>query len=262
MSRNTKHHTPKKLVELAILLFIGFFIFVAGLVTQSELTASIVHFDYAIDAWIAPFRSLKDVAQGMLVMTYLGNPEMIIAFQVCIILVIVMVHRKRIAGLFLGGIIIGEAAALFFKNVLARSRPVETIFHVARHGYSFPSGHALLSIVFYGSLGFFLVHVSHTQAHKVLVIIFTALLIFLIGFSRVFLDVHWASDVLGGWLLGGALLSIIIVIFSRIHKHTNGERITDLSHKERTGLALISLALGFFLVLFFVAHLSELRSIL
>ncbi len=256
------HRTPQKLIALAAVLLVVFFATALTLLSHGASYAMLVNFDRRVDAFFVPFRSSPDSARFMLALTYLANPEMIIAFQACLLAIVVIVHRKRIAGLFLGGIILGEVAALFFKDLLARSRPAETVFAVARHGYSFPSGHALLGTLFYGCICFFSIHILRRKWLKVLVAIFFIAVIFLIGLSRVFLEVHWATDVIGGWVLGASLLCLVISIFSRIHRHTNGERVTDLSHGERAGLVAVSLALGFFLVLFFIAHLGEVRSIL
>jgi membrane-associated phospholipid phosphatase len=248
------------LVGLGFFCFCIFAFLALALTSHGLLFNNLIRFDHMADSLVAPLRSDQDLTQCMLVMTYLGNPEIIIAFEACLLAVIVIVHRKRIAALFLAGIILGELTSLVFKSLLVRIRPT-TLLHIVAHGYSFPSGHALLSTVFYGCLGFFLSHILHKKWQKILTAIITTLVIFFVGFSRIFLGVHWTSDVIGGWALGGAFLALIAAIFFHIHKHSKGERITDLNHKEIVGLSIVALALGFFLVYFFVTHIAEVRSI-
>jgi membrane-associated phospholipid phosphatase len=116
-------------------------------------------------------------------------------------------------------------------------------------------------MIFYGCLGFFIAHLLPKRSHKIIVACITGFVIFAIGISRVFLGVHWASDVLGGWALGGAVLSMVCAIFYKIHHHLKKEKITDLSRKEAFGIAILAAALGFFFIAYFVTHVTELRSI-
>jgi undecaprenyl-diphosphatase len=71
---------------------------------------------------------------------------------------------------------------------------------------SFPSGHALLSMMVYGSIAVALGRRSHHRSTKAFLAAGTALLVLVIGFSRLYLCSHFVTDVLGGWLAGGALL--------------------------------------------------------
>lgn len=252
----------KKLVGVAILSLACFFVLVFSLLSHKVLYSTLVQVDSSVEQIVAPLRASKDLAQFMLSMTYLGNPEIIIVFEICLLALIVLLHRKRIARLFLGSIIAGELASLFFKNILARTRPAETVFHISRVGYSFPSGHALLGTLFYGSLGFFLVHILHKKWQRVAVAISTTCIIFLIGFSRIYLGVHYATDVIGGWLLGSTFLVLVGIFFVKIHHHLKSESLKSLSRTERVGLIVVSFMLGFFLLFFVITHTEELRSIL
>jgi membrane-associated phospholipid phosphatase len=71
---------------------------------------------------------------------------------------------------------------------------------------SFPSGHALLSVMVYGSIAVALGRRSHQRSTKAFLAASTTLLVLVIGFSRLYLCSHFVTDVLGGWLAGGALL--------------------------------------------------------
>ncbi|MEI4622039.1 phosphatase PAP2 family protein [Bacillus pfraonensis] len=93
-------------------------------------------------------------------------------------------------------------------------------------GYSFPSGHAMLSIITYGFLGYIIAANVKNVAVKVVITIAMALLIIWIGLSRVILSVHYPTDILAGYCLSGILL-IITIYFHRLLSErfgTNQER--------------------------------------
>lgn len=105
----------------------------------------------------------------------------------------------------------GGLVVLGLKAFFARARPVESIVHAG--GYAFPSGHAFSAMVFFG----YLIYLSYKHFRSPIVHALTTIVSFtmivLIGASRVYLNVHWVTDVLGGFLAGFAwlLLSILIV---------------------------------------------------
>ncbi|SDM79874.1 undecaprenyl-diphosphatase [Fictibacillus solisalsi] len=100
----------------------------------------------------------------------------------------------------------------FLKDVYERERPS---FHqlVEIGGYSFPSGHAMISAGFFGLLFYFLaINVKRTWARR-LIAALGSLYILLVGLSRIYLGVHYPSDVVAGFLAGGSLLLLFIVLY-------------------------------------------------
>lgn len=243
------------------ILFLVFVLLALSIYSSSSLTSGVITFDHTIDVLLQGSRTVPYLPQIMLLFTFLGNPEVVIVFEAGVLMLILLSQRKRVATLFLAGSLIGEAVSLLFKYIIERTRPTGTIFHVIAHGYSFPSGHALIAMVFYGSIGLFLAHNASKRWQKIWIGILTAVVILAIGFSRVYLEVHWASDVIGGWLLGGAFLAAIAALFYRIHKHQVGGDFKDLAKPELIGFIVVALLLGFFIVYYLVTHLPELRSI-
>lgn len=105
----------------------------------------------------------------------------------------------------------GGLVVLGLKAFFARARPVEQI--ISAGGYAFPSGHAFSAMVFFGFLIFLAYkHLRHATL-QVIVTLFSFIMIVLIGLSRVYLNVHWLTDVLGGFFAGFVwlVLSILIV---------------------------------------------------
>ena len=101
-----------------------------------------------------------------------------------------------------------------------RPRP-EPFFGVAPHSYSFPSGHALFSVCFYAALAALVVERVSNVWMRVLVWTVAGGIIALVGLSRIYLGVHYPSDVLGGYLAGAFWLSMLGA--ARQHRLTRGE---------------------------------------
>ncbi len=112
--------------------------------------------------------------------------------------------QKRIAlGVwFFSSILLGEITLKLLKHFVARPRPATNGELALAHGFSFPSGHALASALFYGSLALLLCFSNANARLKTIGAIILLFWIFLMAYDRVFLGVHYPSDVLGGFCLG------------------------------------------------------------
>ena len=98
------------------------------------------------------------------------------------------------------------------KHVFLRPRP-EDINLITEGGYSFPSGHSMVSLAFYGLFIYIIFHMRFKKYKRYLYCILLALLTLLIGISRIYLGVHYASDVLAGFAISMAYLIIYIKLF-------------------------------------------------
>ena len=111
-------------------------------------------------------------------------------------------RRYHAMGFLLGATVGGLALSLLLKNHFARPRP-ELVPHLSRvYTSSFPSGHSMLSAVVYLTLGALLARLVKGPALKVYVLSIAMLLTFLVGVSRVYMGVHYPTDVLAGWSVG------------------------------------------------------------
>ena len=100
------------------------------------------------------------------------------------------------------------------KHIIRRPRP-NVLRLVEESGYSFPSGHSMVSMAFYGII-IYLIYKNVTNKYlKWILIILLSLLILSIGFSRIYVGVHYFTDVAGGFLLGLAYLIIYINIYNK-----------------------------------------------
>ena len=98
------------------------------------------------------------------------------------------------------------------KYLFARTRPID-INLIVENGYSFPSGHSMVSLAFYGFFIYIIAHKRIKKNKKIFYCILLSLLTLLIGISRIYLGVHYASDVLAGFALSMAYLIIYIKLF-------------------------------------------------
>ena len=110
------------------------------------------------------------------------------------------------------------ATALVIKETVERARPERMYQAYAETGFSFPSGHATLAAAFYGFLIYLLWRMMPAGFARTASVSALALLIALISFSRLYLGVHYLSDVIGGLLLGGLFVWIGILVVKKIAK--------------------------------------------
>ena len=106
---------------------------------------------------------------------------------------------------------IGSTAFTFLsKMAFQRSRPIDIL--LMEHTYSFPSGHATISIALYGFLAYMAIRFSQSFIRQVRILSLAVLLCMFIGLSRIVLNEHYLSDVMGGFLVGTLWLTIAISI--------------------------------------------------
>jgi undecaprenyl-diphosphatase len=136
--------------------------------------------------------------------------------------------RKGAAALFVlfsvaGGVLIGQT----MKWAYARPRP-ELVPHGAEvFTASFPSGHSMMAAVVYLTVGALLARTQADRGVKVYILIVAVLLTVLVGASRVYLGVHWPTDVLAGWALGGLWALVCLVAMLWLQSRGRVEEDTD-----------------------------------
>ena len=139
--------------------------------------------------------------------THLGSIYLVV--MVAVVVGVILFIRKYWWGLLalFFAVAIGQAVLNILKVIFQRPRPETEMFVF---GSSFPSGHVFSAIVIYGFCIYLTFRFINNAAVKWIVATLLALLIFLIGFSRVYLGVHWLSDVLAGYATGFAWLLFCI----------------------------------------------------
>ena len=186
----------------------------AGIMTFVELADDMTEadgraFDRAVLLALRPNGSTDGWGPGWLEtaaldLTALGGIAVLSLFAV-IVVVFLILQRKRLSALLLvlglaGGVALSEG----LKAVFERDRPPEAYQAVETINASFPSGHALLSAVFYLSIGVMLTRAFPRRRFKAYVLAVAMVLTLIVGLTRVYLAAHWATDVLAGWSVGAA----------------------------------------------------------
>lgn len=131
--------------------------------------------------------------------------------------VVVTVVRRDRTGLIclLATVLPASLVLVVIKDLVARSRPpVADMLGAAPHSYSFPSGHTTMSTVLYG-VGAVLVARRADPLRRWALGVGYLALVAMVGWSRVYLGFHWLTDVVGGWLLGGAIVVTTYLVLDR-----------------------------------------------
>ncbi len=200
--RSRQSRTPL----LAALLSAGLFVFY-------RLTAEMLEGEYQWfdDAVLLTLRRPDDpslpigpawLVQVMTDISGLGGVTTLALVTLLATLYLLLDRKRQMAGLVAGGVIGGWALSTLLKYGIDRPRPEVVPHLVAVHDPSFPSGHAMLSAVTYLTLGVLLARTRGRRALRLFTIGAAFLLTLLIGISRIYLGVHYPTDVLGGWCAG------------------------------------------------------------
>jgi undecaprenyl-diphosphatase len=208
------------LLLIASLLLI--FIFIAQDVFEGETAA----FDRGA---ILAFRSAANISdpvgppwveEAVRDITALGSITVVVILSGAVIFYLLLLRKRGSAVLMLisvaGGTVLNDLLKYFFD----RPRP-DLVLHGAQvFTSSFPSGHAAVSAVVYLTLGALLARDAPSIALKIYVLAVAIVLVFLIGVSRVFLGLHYPTDVLAGWSIGSAWALICWLAAGRLqHRH-------------------------------------------
>lgn len=137
-----------------------------------------------------------------------------IFLSIATVMLFLLIKNKKIGLSIISNIVIITILNQLLKRILQRPRPTE--FRIVEEtGYSFPSGHSMVSMAFYGYLIYLIYRYIKNKYVKWTLIAILSILICLIGISRIYLGVHYTSDVLGGFLLS---ISYLVVYISLIKK--------------------------------------------
>ncbi|BBH24508.1 phosphatidylglycerophosphatase B [Paenibacillus baekrokdamisoli] len=132
---------------------------------------------------------------------------------VAVVLFIVLKHRKELI-LLIGGMLGSTLLNELLKRLYHRARPdIHRI--IEQEGFSFPSGHSMAAFTFYGLMTFLLWRHLPSQRWRIALLVFSGCMILSIGLSRIYLGVHYPSDVIGGYWISACWIAVCIRLFRR-----------------------------------------------
>jgi undecaprenyl-diphosphatase len=183
-----------------------------GIVAALIRAEMIVDFDHTI---IRAVQSLESpfLTTLMEFFTVVGSTQVVIVLCLVIIFVLYKVlHQRRELILFIAVVAGSPLLNLLLKEIFQRARPdLHRLIEIG--GYSFPSGHAMNAFTVYGILTFLLWRHIFNRSGRTLLLLFSAFVVFMIGISRIYLGVHYPSDIIGGYFASGFWIAASIWFF-------------------------------------------------
>jgi undecaprenyl-diphosphatase len=190
----------------------------------------------ALDTGITALIQRHDTEWGEMVfswVSWVGSAGLVIMIAIATAWFLRRRDRLDAIALVATGVGITALNALL-KVIFHRARPVFAVEFIKRHTYSFPSGHAMESIACLGMLAFLLLQHIQRPLHRRLVIAGAVLLIGAIGVSRIYLGVHYVSDVVGGYAAGGVWLLASIAAYREVR----GRRLARIDDRLRDAVTV------------------------
>ena len=158
-------------------------------------------FDGVVGGFLYGLRSAPRT-RAMELMTFFGDAWFVVFATAAVSLGLLLAHHRVSALLFMGSVAGGFALNSAFKIAFSRARPQLWPALVQETTYSFPSGHAAMSTVFFGGLVAVVFRLSRRRLHRVLAVVVAAVFVAGVATSRIYLGAHWATDTIAGILVG------------------------------------------------------------
>jgi len=191
-------------LTLSLVLLTGVFVIcLGGLLAVADMVFEDMNqsFDEHVFSLILPFINATNTGI-MEAITFFGSPAFLIPANILLILFFLLIKKNTNDAIRVTAIsVTSTAVLLLLKTVLHRQRPLMPLIAKA-HGFSFPSGHTFSSVVFFGMLAYTAYKSIKSSLLKWVVIAVLVLLTGMVGLSRVYLKLHYASDVIAGFCLG------------------------------------------------------------
>jgi membrane protein DedA with SNARE-associated domain/membrane-associated phospholipid phosphatase len=231
-----RHRYPDQVAFLArrfspsgaygLTLTIGLITVVALGAAFGAVTEDVLHHDEIatrdspVASWMARHQEAW-LTTTMQAVTNLGGAWFLV--PLIVVVAAVLLYRRRLSD----AVLLVSAAAgssvlvALIKLVIGRARPQVGDLLASVHSYAFPSGHSTQAVATYGALALLAGRGTMTWARRVGIWTAAALIALLIGFSRLYLGVHWLTDVLGGYALGSAWLAIVATSSTAVRRRAN-----------------------------------------
>ena len=212
-----------KIVRRRIILFLEEFIMeillaLALLTFSFAVRAAFFSNDHDFDNYVFSFIKQHISTRNtdfLLFITYLGKPSFLIPINLLLLAFFLIKKNKRFSIRVIALSLSSLCLMLLLKNSIQRTRPEDPLLSAVK-GYSFPSGHALMSVIFYGLLIYIAWHEIKNRWLRIGAIALFAILILLISYSRIYLRVHYPSDVIAGLSIGFIWLVVSLWLINQI----------------------------------------------
>ena len=210
------------LVGLSVCLLLWGFLALASEVMEGDTKALDTRILVSLRQADDPSRPIGPawVESALLDLTAIGGPTVLALVVFAVVGFLALQTRYHTALVVLITAASGEVANIAIKNAFMRPRP--TVVPHLREAFStsFPSGHAMESAIIYLTLGAMLMRLAERRITKLYCMGMAIFVTFLVGMSRVYLGVHYPTDVLGGWIFGFMWASLCWLVSQRFEEET------------------------------------------
>lgn len=197
-----------------IVLIISFILFT--IITYYIFNDKIKFIDELIQSYILSIRN--DLLTNLLtITTNISSPYALISLSTILLLVI---KNKKTPLLIIMNLICSFILNQLAKLIFSRPRPIG-INLIEETGFSYPSGHAMISMAYFGFIAYLIFKSNINKLIKFILVTLLMITIILIGFSRIYLGVHYLSDILGGFFLS----IVYLIIYIKILKISNKKKV-------------------------------------
>lgn len=197
----------KNLKNKKILIPLGVLFLLFIILTVLVCTNTIEPLDNAASSFIISIRS-PELTNTMNIITNISGSYALIVFTT---LFIILIKKKKYPLAITINLIAVFITSQLAKAIVERDRPLDML--VSAPGYSYPSGHSMVGLAYFSFLSYLVIKYIPNKIVKIILPIVFTITILLVGFSRIYLGVHYLSDVLAGFLLGAIYLIIFINIY-------------------------------------------------
>lgn len=203
-----------KIKKISKWIVCGIGILIFATIVVMLLTNNVTSLDNSIYNIIISSKS-DVMTMFMTIITMMCNTEFII---VATLLLVLLIKNKKIGGMIASNVVLCSVINTIIKHIFLRPRPVG-IKLIEQGGYSFPSGHSMMAVAFYGLLIYIIWNTKWRNVWKIFTTTLLVILILLIGISRIYVGVHFASDVIAGLSISLSYLIIFIeLLYKRVIK--------------------------------------------
>ncbi len=155
-------------------------------------------------------------------LTALGGFTLLSGVTITAIGVALFAGRPRLAGAGLVSVLAGTWVMSLLKRGFDRPRPDLIEHGTLIHNASFPSGHSMMAAMVYLTLGILLARTQPKKRVRAFIVAISVVITLLVGVSRVYLGVHWPTDVFAGWMLGGAWAMLFWIVAIKLDPRSSG----------------------------------------
>lgn len=193
--------------NLFLLSLVFLVLFVLTTITINSKQASFI--DNSVNLFFSS-NQVNWIQNSSITLGVLFEPIYVILYIVILSTILYFLKKKEKAILLFFSSIAGGFFIFALKHIFSRARPLNMI--IEESSFSFPSGHALFSAILFGMLIYFCTSIK-SKSKKNILISSSIFMIFIIGLSRLYIGVHWLSDIIAGYFFGVFLIFLILFIY-------------------------------------------------